>query len=116
MRRVQTAAGGVYAVSTAGKMDFDAADVPAMLTSGIIDDVVLHEMAHAIGFGVLWNTTPLFFDSQNLYTAGSGNYLGASGNSAYTIEVQVAIMLIPLLCLFANSNSTEGAYHDDNTN
>ena len=36
-------------------MEFDEADVPGLLTSGTIDDVVLHEMGHVLGIGTLWN-------------------------------------------------------------
>ncbi len=38
-----------------GVMEFDEADLPSLLTSGIIDDVVLHEMGHVLGIGTLWN-------------------------------------------------------------
>jgi len=38
-----------------GVMEFDEADLPSLLTSGVIDDVVLHEMGHVLGIGTLWN-------------------------------------------------------------
>ncbi len=38
-----------------GVMEFDEADVPGLLTSGTIDDVVLHEMGHVLGIGTLWS-------------------------------------------------------------
>ncbi len=37
-----------------GFMEFDEADLPSLETSGLIDNVVLHEMGHIIGIGSLW--------------------------------------------------------------
>ncbi len=38
-----------------GVMEFDQDDLPGLLNSGTIDDVVLHEMGHVLGIGTLWN-------------------------------------------------------------
>ncbi len=38
-----------------GFMEFDAADLPSLETTGVIDDVVLHEMGHVLGVGTLWS-------------------------------------------------------------
>ncbi len=38
-----------------GVMEFDQDDMPSLLTSGTIDDVVLHEMGHVLGIGTLWD-------------------------------------------------------------
>lgn len=40
-----------------GSIEFDSADVPSMLSDGTFSSVVLHEMAHVLGFGTLWDTT-----------------------------------------------------------
>ena len=54
---------GPTCVSTAneltltGVMTFDSADVPSMLADGSFEQVVLHEMAHVLGFGTLWDET-----------------------------------------------------------
>lgn len=37
-----------------GVATFDTADVASMRAQGILDDVILHEMAHVLGFGGLW--------------------------------------------------------------
>ena len=42
-----------------GTIEFDSADVTAMLANGTFSRVVLHEMAHVLGFGTLWNTTSI---------------------------------------------------------
>jgi hypothetical protein len=38
-----------------GLMEFDEADVAAMVANGSFTDVVLHEMGHVLGIGTLWN-------------------------------------------------------------
>ena len=39
----------------AGIMEFDTADVANLEQSGRFEDVILHEMAHVLGFGTLWS-------------------------------------------------------------
>jgi len=44
-------------LAVSGVMEFDTADVVAMIGDGNFDDVVLHEMGHVLGFGTLWDLT-----------------------------------------------------------
>nr|MDJ0575832.1 pre-peptidase C-terminal domain-containing protein [Xenococcaceae cyanobacterium MO_234.B1] len=37
-----------------GIMQFDSADLEFLEEEGLFDDVILHEMAHVIGFGTIW--------------------------------------------------------------
>jgi hypothetical protein len=46
-----------------GAMLFDADDLPGMASEGILQDVITHEMLHAVGFGTIW-------DAKNLLLAG----------------------------------------------
>jgi PKD repeat protein len=39
-----------------GGMRFDTADLGNMEAAGTLEDVILHEMGHVLGIGVLWNT------------------------------------------------------------
>ena len=58
-----------------GVMEFDEADLPGLLSSGVIDDVVLHEMGHVLGIGTLWN-----YQRSLLTGAGTSDpYFTASG-------------------------------------
>jgi hypothetical protein len=41
-------------LSAMGVMEFDSADVAALASSGQLNTVMLHEMGHVIGFGILW--------------------------------------------------------------
>lgn len=47
----QRATGGLSLVSV---MNFDVADFQTLKADGRLNDVVLHEMLHAVGFGTLW--------------------------------------------------------------
>lgn len=66
-----------FTLATDGRMRFDTADVENLALAGTLEAVVLHEMAHVLGFGTLW-------DDNNVYVDGSGEYTGA----AATLEWQ----------------------------
>lgn len=70
---------GGYAMTTAGGMRFDSADMSAMATSGSLGDVIRHEMGHVIGIGTWW-------EENGLYVSGSGQYTGANGLAMYKAE------------------------------
>jgi hypothetical protein len=40
-----------------GSMRFDTADVASLVARGQLDQVILHEMGHVLGFGTLWTQT-----------------------------------------------------------
>ena len=42
-------------VAQTAAMTFDEDDIDGLLAGGLLDEVVLHEMAHALGFGTLWS-------------------------------------------------------------
>jgi hypothetical protein len=58
-----------------GIMEFDSADVEGMLAAGTLDDVILHEIGHVLGIGILWD----FLGTRNTL----GDYVGAHGLAEY---------------------------------
>lgn len=42
-----------------GVMHFDTADVAGLENSGVFPSVILHEMAHVLGYGTIWGAPPL---------------------------------------------------------
>ena len=52
--RDATAPADAY-TTVVGYMEFDNADAAALIENATWDDVVLHEMVHALGFGTLWD-------------------------------------------------------------
>ena len=70
---------GVYELATAGEMEFDSADVANLETNGRFNAVILHEMAHVMGFGTLWT-------DNGVYANGTGQYTGLSALATYRTE------------------------------
>lgn len=64
-----------------GVMEFDQADVATLLAEDAFDQVVLHEMAHVLGFGTLWDLTSIGYPRNLLTGPGTANprYVGARG-------------------------------------
>jgi hypothetical protein len=62
-----------------GSMQFDTADLNQMEANGTLSSVILHEMAHVMGFGTLW-------ELNNVYVDGTGRYTGANALAAYRTE------------------------------
>lgn len=89
--------GGAFTYATQGVMQFDSADTPALELSGQFESVILHEMAHVIGFGTLWNdgAAPGFI-RQNVYTDGTGQYLGASALAQYQTDINPGAGFVPV--------------------
>lgn len=58
-----------------GVMNFDSADALNYEAKGLFDEIVFHEMAHALGFGSLWNYFGL--------VSGGSTYTGKHANAEY---------------------------------
>ena len=80
---------GGYYLSTLGVMEFDSADLGWLEGNGSLLDVIVHEMAHVIGFGTLW-------ELNGVYTSGSGQYTGAAGVAAYRNEFDPGASFVPV--------------------
>src|SRR5205823_11120895 len=57
-----------------GVMRFDADDIAGLVSTGRLNDVVLHEMMHTLGFGTSWN-------SNNSTPRPGGNLLTGAGTT-----------------------------------
>ena len=76
-----------YLYAAAGVMTFDTADTATLEAAGTLGDVILHEMAHVMGFGTLWSSSGVGFPGyQELYVDGTGQYTGAAGLAAFQNE------------------------------
>ena len=54
---IRNAVGGGFAI--VGVMRFDADDIAGLIATARLDDVVLHEMMHVVGFGTNWSLKSL---------------------------------------------------------
>ncbi|WP_252738863.1 leishmanolysin [Colwellia sp. D2M02] len=76
-----------FLYTTIGSMRFDIADLASLESSGALFAVILHEMAHVMGFGTLWNPSDYgFLGYQSVYVNGTGQYTGAHGLAMYQEE------------------------------
>ncbi len=69
-----------YWLTTDGQMSFDSADAAGLVTGGTFGSVVLHEMAHVLGFGTLWSAA-----TNNVYD-GAGEFTGAAATAQWQSE------------------------------
>lgn len=75
--------------ASAGNMSFDSADLSNMESQGTLLSVIIHEMAHVIGFGTLWS-------HNNLSVANSGRYTGQYALAAYRKEYDASATYVPV--------------------
>lgn len=78
-----------FTLPTTGFIDFDLADVDALDRSGDIYPVLIHETAHVLGFGSLWQ-------ENGVYEPGSGEYTGRSGLGTYRREFDPLAAFVPV--------------------
>ncbi|WP_420448606.1 Ig-like domain-containing protein [Candidatus Palauibacter sp.] len=109
-----------------GSMTFDAADLERIERRGKLEDLILHEMGHVLGIGVLWGplgllrnpaseseepdthfTGPLAVEAFD--EAGGGNYVGAKvpvenrhGPGTWNGHWRQAVLVTELMTGFAN--------------
>ncbi|MEG3765035.1 leishmanolysin-related zinc metalloendopeptidase [Alteromonas sp. 14N.309.X.WAT.G.H12] len=79
---------GITYAST-GTMTFDTADLADMEEDGSLYYVILHEMAHVIGYGTLWTYN-------DLYDEGTGQYTGEYALAEYQAEFDSTATYIPV--------------------
>jgi len=80
---------GVFTMANVGRMTFDSADANALLANGLWEAVILHEMAHVIGLGTLW-------EANDVYVDGSGAYTGAFAVATYFEEFGLDDGFVPV--------------------
>ncbi len=71
--------GGSFIETTEGDMTFDTVDIDSMVSAGTFESVIMHEMAHVLGFGTLWQYN-------GVYSADTGQYTGEAALAAFQIE------------------------------
>jgi hypothetical protein len=79
--------GKVYTAS--GEMSFDSADIDNLESNGQLFDVIVHEMAHVLGFGTLW-------EANGLYVESTGQYTGESALAAYQASSDPTATYVPI--------------------
>lgn len=100
-----------------GVMHFDTADVASLEASGAFPSVILHEMAHVLGYGTIWGASP---QGLNLLVGSTGtdpHFIGpqalarfnASGGAGYSggakVPVENCVGFPPGVCGSGTINS-----------
>ena len=67
----------------AGVMFFDIADLDSMEANGQLEETIVHEMAHVIGFGTLWSHLKLLQDSARADRNANTHFTGAAAKAAF---------------------------------
>ena len=108
-----------YLYATAGSMNFDSTDISSLYSSGLLYHVILHEMAHVIGFGTLWDTTIFSLSSpaQNVVaefsdgTSTNTHYVGQYALDIYRKQYDNSALYVPLET--TGGSGTAGAHWDE---
>jgi hypothetical protein len=91
---------GTFWTPNAGQMQFDSADVAGLITGGTFGDVILHEMAHVMGFSNgVWDFAFSGIDnSDNTGIVGGADtsFSGARAVAAYNAEFGNTDAFVPV--------------------
>lgn len=66
-----------------GMMEFDAADLDRLEEDGLLTPVILHEMAHVLGFGTLWEHHGLLRDASSTFQVLDTHFEGRLAIEAF---------------------------------
>ena len=66
-----------------GVMFFDIADLDSMEANDQLEETIVHEMAHVIGFGTLWSHLNLLQDSARADRNANTHFTGAAAKAAF---------------------------------
>lgn len=84
---------------TAGTLRIDLADAEGLDSIGHLEGTIVHEMAHVLGFGVLWGRLGLIQDSSRVGRTGQPHFTGDSAVAAFARiggERYTASRLVPV--------------------
>lgn len=91
---------GTFWTPNAGQMQFDTADVANLISGGTFGDVILHEMAHVMGFSNgIWDFSFSGIDNSantGITSATDTTYTGARAVAAYNAEFGNTDAFVPV--------------------
>ncbi len=99
--------------TTTGSMQFDSADVAALVANNTFYGVVLHEMAHVLGVGTLWSgNNNVNGTTYPLYTNGSGQYTGINALAQWQTEFNMLSATFVPVELGGGSGTANGHWNE----
>jgi hypothetical protein len=91
--------GGNFLYVAQGLMQFDTHDLPGMESSNTLMSVIMHEMAHVLGLGTMWDpfTDYNIAGFQDVYDDGAKAYTGANALNEWKTEFsQASATFVPI--------------------
>jgi hypothetical protein len=85
----QTGVGlGGFLYTATGSMEFDSADLASLESNKTLMSVIMHEMAHVLGFGTLWDPATDFSipGFQDVFNHGTNLYTGINALQEWKTE------------------------------
>jgi len=79
-----------------GVMEFDVDDVNQLQNAGQFDEVVLHEMAHVLGFGSIWPDLNLLRGQGSIDPTFAGPSAGEAFLGAETLGTEYSGTIVPV--------------------
>jgi Ca2+-binding RTX toxin-like protein len=77
---------------SAAFIEFDTFDLPALESSGQLSDTILHEMGHALGFGIIWSDLGLISGA----TGPDPQFLGPLSIQEYNLRFGTNVTGVPV--------------------
>lgn len=100
--------------TTTGSMQFDSADVAALVANNTFYSVVLHEMGHVLGIGTLWSfNNNVNGTTYNLYNTGSGQYTGPNALAQWQSEFNLPAATFVPVELGGGSGTANGHWNEN---
>lgn len=89
-----------YVLATQGYLSLDTLDVSRLYGDGRLYDLIVHELAHVMGFGTLWGSNLMSINGawlgNSLYVKGSYQYTGAAALAAYQANYNRLATYVPV--------------------
>ena len=77
---------------TKGSMTFDSADIAPLEEEGMLKDTILHEMAHVLGFGTIWEDKGLITDENSHHP----RFIGTQATAAFDELFHSTLAYVPV--------------------
>lgn len=83
-----------FVVAVTSSMVFDVDDLADLAVQGTLENVIIHEMGHALGIGSLWEDNGVLRDFEGL---GELNYAGQYGLQGYVQDIgNPSVLFVPV--------------------
>lgn len=84
-----------FFLAQSGILQFDSADINALTAQGSLQDIIIHELGHVLGFGTVWELNGVY-DPATSSATSVGEYAGSFGLATYNQEFGLNENFIPI--------------------